>query len=76
MVKRKNPYTTPGNLFFILLLFSRVTVFSQTKETDSLRLVLDNHKNEDTGKVNTLNALALAYRSNDADTAMYFAAGH
>ncbi|MEO7802486.1 MAG: sensor histidine kinase [Ginsengibacter sp.] len=61
--------------FFIVLLkllFGTMIVFSQTKKTDSLLLILKNSK-PDTNKVNTLNALSEELKNSNPDSAIYFA---
>ncbi len=59
------------SILVIFLSFQNIS-FSQNQELiDSLLEVLKIQK-QDTAKVNTLNALAFEFRSNDPDTAMYF----
>lgn len=58
----------------IIILFLLITfqAYAQQSKNDSLLSVLKIEK-EDTAKVNTLNELARQFRSNNPDTAIYFA---
>src|ERR1700741_2352325 len=59
----------------LALLFCCILAFpfsyAQQGKTDSLFTVLKT-SGADTGKVNTLNALAMEFRNNDPDTSVYF----
>ncbi len=57
-------------IFFLVLSFSiSTTILAQNAEIDSLKLVLQNHKVEDTIRVNLLNNLAFSLRKIDTTTA-------
>ena len=59
--------------FLLICFFVSSFLWGQNKKTDSLFAVLKTLKQEDTSKVNTLNALAYEFRNNNPDTAIYFA---
>ncbi len=61
---------TNSFIFFLVLSFSiSTTILAQNAEIDSLKLVLQNHKVEDTIRVNLLNNLAFSLRKIDTTTA-------
>ena len=57
---------------FILCTFCNCLIFSQNEKIDSLRSILELAE-EDTIKVNTLNALVIEFRFTKPDTSFYFA---
>jgi two-component system, NtrC family, sensor kinase len=58
--------------FLTAFIICSLQCYAQNKTIDSLSIVLQSAK-EDTGKVKILNWLAYLFRSNDPDTAIYFA---
>src|SRR5436305_4544418 len=58
-------------IFILVFIIYSPHGYSQSNTIDSLKTVLQSAK--DTAKINTLNWLAYQLRSNDPDTAIYFA---
>lgn len=62
-----------GNLYIILFSLISFSVSGQTSRLDSLKNLLDNHKNNDTGKVNLINKIAYTTYANNSNQSFEYA---
>lgn len=62
-----------SNLYIILFSLISFSVSGQTSRLDSLKNVLDNHKNNDTGKVNLINKIAYTTYANNSNQSLEYA---
>lgn len=62
-----------GNLYIVLFSLISFSVSGQTSRLDSLKNLLDNHKNNDTGKVNLINKIAYTTYANNSNQSFEYA---